>query len=124
LLRYATAGGTSTLLYVVLTLLLSGPLGLPIQIAIVVAYVLAVVVNFLLQRRFVFRHDGEFALPVRHQVGYYVVVGLVVVGASAAATTWLPDLLGVSEQLIYLGTVLLTPLFTYTVFRLRVFRPA
>jgi putative flippase GtrA len=124
LVRYATAGGTSALLYVVLTLLLSGPVGLPIQAAITIAYVLAVLVNFALQRHFVFRHDGEFALPVHHQAAYYVLVGVVVVGGSAAATTWLPSLLDVSEQTVYLGTVAVTPLFTYAVFRLKVFRPA
>jgi putative flippase GtrA len=124
LVRYGTAGGTSALLYVALTLLLSGPVGLPIQVAIPPAYVLAVVVNFALQRHFVFQHDGDFALPIHHQAGYYVFVGLVVVGGSAAATTWLPPLLGVSEEAVYLGTVVVTPFFTYAVFRLRVFRPA
>jgi putative flippase GtrA len=124
LVRYAAAGGTSALLYVVLTLLLAGPVGLPIQVAIPPAYVLAVIVNFALQRHFVFRHNGDFALPIHHQAGYYVVVGVIVVGGSAAATTWLPPLLDVSEEAVYLGTVVLTPLFTYAVFRLRVFRPA
>jgi len=124
LLRYATAGGTSALLYVGLTLLISGPVGLSIQVAILIAYVLAVVVNFLLQRHFVFRHEGDFALPPHRQALYYVLVGVIVVGGSAAATTWLPDLLGVSEQAVYIGTVAVTPLLTYTVFRFRVFRRA
>jgi putative flippase GtrA len=123
-LRYGVAGLTSTLVYVTLTLLLSGPVGLPIQLGIAIGYLCAIVVNFLLQRHFVFRHAGDFALSTRHQAGYYVLVGAVVVGGSAAATTWLPDVLGTSARLVYFGTVLVTPLFTYTVFRLRAFHSA
>lgn len=124
ILRYAIAGSASAMLYVGVTLAASGPLGVPIQLAILVAYVIAVIVNFLLQRHFVFGHTDDFVLPARRQALYYVFVGIIVVGGSAAATTWLPDLLGVSEHAVYIGTVVVTPLLTYTVFRFRVFRAA
>lgn len=119
--RYVIATGTTTLLYVGLTLGLSGLSGAPIQIAIPIAYVTAVVINFILQRRFVFPHGEEFALPVYHQARYFVLVGLFIVGFSIAATTVLPPLLGISEQVAYLGTVVVTPLVTFTVLRTWVF---
>ena len=57
-MRYAISGSSSTLTYIALTLLVSGPLGVPIQIAIPVSYAMALVLNFTLQRHFVFPSQG------------------------------------------------------------------
>ena len=63
-LRYAISGSSSTLTYIALTLLLSGPADIPIQIAIPVSYVTALVLNFTLQRRFVFPTDEDLVLTI------------------------------------------------------------
>jgi putative flippase GtrA len=84
-----------------LTLLLSRPAGLPIQLAILVAYVLAVALHFLLQRAFVVRAQSTFVLSTREQLARYRLIGVVQYVVSASTTTLLPSILGVSEQIVY-----------------------
>jgi putative flippase GtrA len=123
LLRYAAAGGAVGLLYVGGTLLLSGPVGLPIQAAIPIAYLLAVACHFLLQRLFVFRHDGGFALSVREQIVRYLLIAATQYPATAALTALLPALFGLSEQVAYLITVAVISVTFFFVLRWRVFHP-
>ena len=122
-LRFAVVGATVAGVYVGLTLLLSGPLGIAIEIAILVAYVLAVILHFLLQRHVVFRGTGEFALSVRAQVRRYVVIGLVQYTLTAAATNLLPGPLNLSEQVVYVLTVIVISAMTFLFLRTRVFHP-
>src|SRR4051812_34831471 len=61
-LRFVVSGATVAVVYLGLGLLLSGPLGVPIQVAIPVSYVLSVLLNYTLQRTFVFAHSETFAL--------------------------------------------------------------
>lgn len=93
------------LVYVLGTLLLNGPLGLPIQLAVLLAYTVAVTLHFSMQRWFVFAHVAEFHLSVAAQLRSYVVIGGVQYALTALATTFLPDALGVSETVVYLGCV-------------------
>jgi putative flippase GtrA len=118
--RYGLAGACVAVVYVGLTLLLSGPLGVPIQAAILVALVVAVVVHFCFQRFFVFR-GAPFALSVRDQAGRYLVITAVQYALTAATTTFLPGLLGVSEQVVYLGTVITISTTGFVVLRTHVF---
>jgi putative flippase GtrA len=99
--RYAIAGATVFGTYVACTLLFSGPLGIPIAIAIAIAYVLSVSLHFCLQRFFVFRDRTEFALATHHQIGRYIVIGGVQYCITATLTAVLPGWLGVSEQIVY-----------------------
>ena len=55
------SGGTVAAVYLGLGLLLSGPFGVLIQIAIPVSYVISVLFNYS-TRWFVFAHSDEFAL--------------------------------------------------------------
>jgi putative flippase GtrA len=121
--RYAVAGAVVALVYVGGTLLLSGPVGLPIQAAIPIAYVVAVALHFVLQRTFVFRHDGDFALSVHEQVVRYVLIAATQYPATAALTALLPELTGVSDQVAYLITVALISLTFFFVLRGGVFHP-
>jgi putative flippase GtrA len=122
-LRYAAAGGVVGLLYVGGTLLLSGPVGLPIQAAIPIAYGVAVACHFLLQRLFVFRHDGGFALSVREQIVRYLLIAATQYPATAALTALLPALFGISEQVAYLITVAVISVTFFFVLRWGVFHP-
>lgn len=106
-LRYVAVGTTAAVAYIGLTLLFSGPVGLPMWIAIALGYTLAVVLHFLLQRHFVFSHVGEFALPLRVQVPRYAAVGAMQYAITTTATATLPDVLGVSEQAFYVAITLL-----------------
>lgn len=120
-LRYAVSGSTSTLLYIVLTLLLDGPGDLPIQVAIPVAYALALVVNFTLQRRFVFPTSEGFALAPRAQLARYVAAVLVQYAITATVTAKVPGWLGVPEADVYVVTVLCLAVCAFLTLRSVVF---
>jgi putative flippase GtrA len=109
--------------YVGGTLLLSGPVGLPIQAAIPIAYAVAVAFHFLLQRVFVFRHDGGFALSVREQVVRYLLIAATQYPATAALTALLPAIFDLSDQVAYLITAAIISLTSFFVLRLGVFHP-
>lgn len=110
-------------MYTGLTLLLSAPLGVPIQLAIPVSFALAIVAHFLLQRYFVFHDAEEFAISWHGQAARYVVICSVQYLITATATGVLPQVLGTSEQLVYLVTVLIISVATFLVLRTRVFHP-
>jgi putative flippase GtrA len=122
-LRYAISGSFSTLTYIALTLLVSGPLGVPIQIAIPISYATALVLNFLLQRHFVFATDGGFALQRGAQLRRYVSAVLVQYAVTATSTAVLPDLLGVPEPDVYVVTVLVLAVLAFLTLRSLVFHP-
>jgi putative flippase GtrA len=121
--RYGLAGLLVAGTYLGTTLLLNGVIGVPIQIAIPVAYVLAICLHFNLQRHFVFRHVDVFALNVRQQIGRYVMIGAVQYPLTALATAFLPGLLGVSERVMFVIITLLIALCTFLVLRMHVFHP-
>src|SRR4051794_2197315 len=104
LLRYAAAGAAVFAVYVGGTFLLSGPVGAPIQVAIAIAYVVAIAFHFVLQRVFVFADHDQFTQPLGAQIRAYLVLGAAQYAVTAAATTWLPGLLDVPERAVYLVT--------------------
>jgi putative flippase GtrA len=123
LVRYGIAGATVAVVYIGLTLLLSGPVGLPIQAAIPIAYVTAITVHFTLQRWFVFHDAGAFALVMHHQVGRYLAIGLVQYATTAAATAVLPSVLGLPEKVVYVAAVGVLSVGSFVLLRTSVFHP-
>jgi putative flippase GtrA len=123
-LRYAVSGSFSTLAYIALTLIVSGPLDVPIQIAIPVSYATALVLNFTLQRHFVFPTDDGFALERGAQLRRYVPAVLVQYGITATSTAVLPRLFGVPERDVYVVTVLVLAVLAFLTLRSLVFHPA
>jgi putative flippase GtrA len=122
--RYGLAGLVVGAVYVGLTLVLSGPAGLPIQFVIPFSLAVAVAVHFALQRRFVFVDRSSFALSGAEQARRYLVIVAIQYVVTAAATAILPELLGTTEQLAYLGTVAVISLTTFLFLRSRVFHAA
>lgn len=120
-LRFVFSGGTVAVVYLGLGLLLSGPLGVPIQIAIPVSYVISVLFNYSMQRWFVFAHSDEFALSRQAQFIRYVQIGAAQYVLTALATAVLPDVLGLDEQVVYVATALIAAVITFIVLRLVVF---
>jgi putative flippase GtrA len=123
-LRYAINGSATTLLYIALTLLFEGPGGVPIQVAIPVAYILSLCVNFTLQRVFVFANATGFALSRRAQLTRYGAAVLIQYVITATATAKLPGLLNISERYAYVGTVLCLALCAFLTLRSVVFHAA
>jgi putative flippase GtrA len=122
LVRYGISGVVVASLYIGATLLLSGPVGLPIALAIAIAIVLALTTHFILQRHFVFREE-DFALSAGAQVRRYAVMGAVQWAVASLATSVLPDLLDLSEQVVYVAVTAVTSLVIFVVLRKRIFHP-
>jgi putative flippase GtrA len=121
--RFAVSGGTVTLVYLATTSVLAEVVGMPFQAALAIGFCVGLVVHFNLQRLFVWTHHEEFALPLSHQIGRYLAVAAVQYGVTAASTALLPSALGVSTEIIYLGTVAVVIGTNFLVFRNRIFHP-
>jgi putative flippase GtrA len=98
--------------------------GIPLQVAIPIAFVLTATMQFTLQRKFVFRHVDEFAFSVRKQVIWYLVVGSIQYPTTALGTFVLPKLLGISDRIAFLSTSLAFSVVFFLFIRGRVFHPA
>lgn len=118
--RFVIAGSTVAATYLGLTLLLSGPGGVAIQIAIPIAYVTSVCLHFALQRWFVFAREA-FALPMRQQVLRYIPMGGAQYAFTATMTAVLPGVLDLPEQAVYVAAALVASAATFLFLRGSVF---
>lgn len=107
--------------YLAIPLFLNGVMGVPIQVAIPLAYVLAVTLHFNLQRHFVFRHVDAFALSVRQQIGRYVAIGAIQYPTTALAIAFLPELLGVSQRVMFVIVTISISIVFFLILRGHVF---
>jgi putative flippase GtrA len=119
--RYGIAGISVALLTIGLPILLNSQFGFPLEACIPFTYVLGVVLQFTLQRVFVFRHVTEFALPIRRQILWYLVIIAIQYPTNAAATALLPSWLGLSERLVYIGVTPSIAVLTLLFLRANVF---
>jgi len=119
--RYALAGGTVALVYLLTTLLLAEVVGLPFQAALAIGFCVGLMVHFSLQRLFVWTHHEEFALPLHHQAGRYLLVAGIQYGVTVASTSLLPPLLGIPVEVVYLATVAVVVCANFLVFRHGIF---
>lgn len=119
--RFALAGATVALIYLSTTIVLADVVGLPFQMALAIGYSIGLVVHFTLQRIFVWTHHDEFALPLRHQAGRYLIAAAVQYGVTAASTSLLPAALGVSTEVVYLVTVMVVVSTNFLIFRHGIF---
>jgi putative flippase GtrA len=120
-LRYGISGAIVASVYLAIPLVLNGVFGVEIQIAIPIAYVLAVSLHFNLQRRFVFRHVERFALSPRQQIGRYVAIGAIQYPTTALAIAFLPSVLGVSARVMFVITTLFISITFFLILRGHVF---
>lgn len=119
--RFAIAGGTVALVYLLTTTVLAEIVGTPFQLALAIGFCVGLFVHFTLQRTFVWVHHEEFALPLRHQIGRYLVAAAVQYGVTAASTDLLPGALGVPTEIVYLATVAVVLSTNFLVFRHGIF---
>ena len=105
------------------TTLLADVAGLPFPLALFVGACVAVLVHFTLQRVFVWVHSEAFALPLHHQAGRYLLIVGVQYVCTVASTSFLPSVVGVSTEAVYLGTVVIFSVANFLVFRNRIFHP-
>jgi putative flippase GtrA len=115
--RFAVAGGVVALIYLTTTTVLAEVFGVPFQVALIIGTAAGLVAHFTLQRLFVWVHHEEFALGLHAQVGRYLMVAAVQYGLTAAATSVLPDALGVPVTPVYLVTALTLAMLNFLIFR-------
>jgi putative flippase GtrA len=120
-LRYVCTGLGVSLVYISVTTVLSVVVHMRFQVALVIGWCAAVSVHFTLQRTFVWAREQRFALPFGRQIGRYLLVAVSQLGVTAASTTFLPPLLGISSELVYLATGAAITVVNFLVFRKGVF---
>jgi len=109
------------LVYLGSTTVLAEVVGLPFQAALAIGFSLGLVVHFTLQRLFVWTHHEEFALPLSHQIGRYLIAAAAQYGVTAASTGLLPSALGISAEIVYLATVAVVLSSNFLLFRHGIF---
>ena len=119
--RFALSGGAIALVYLATTTILASVVGLPFQVALAIGFSVSIALHFTLQRLFVWSHHEEFALPLGHQVGRYLLVAAVQYGVTAASTAVLPSALGIPTEIVYLATVAVVLSVNFLVFRNAIF---
>jgi putative flippase GtrA len=121
--RYALAGAFVALVYLLTTTFFAVVVGLPFEEALALGFTLQLAVHFTLQRTFVWVHDQEFALPFQHQAGRYLAVAGAQLGVTAASTSLLPSVLGLSAEVVYLMTAGVLVIANFLLLRNVVFHP-
>jgi putative flippase GtrA len=119
--RYVLAGGTVAAVYLLTTLILAELIGLPFQVALGIGFFIGLLVHFSLQRLFVWIHHEEFALPLHHQAGRYLLVAGIQYGVTVASTSLLPSLLGIPVEIVYLTTAAVLVCANFLLFRYGIF---
>ena len=117
LVRFGLTGALVFAVYTGGTLLLSGPLGVPIVVAIGIAFVLALVLNFSMQRHFVFLDHDTFALGMRAQFTRYLLAAAINYAITSVIVLTVPQAPGLSQQLVFVLTAMVMSLVTFTVVR-------
>jgi putative flippase GtrA len=120
-LRFGASGALTAVTYLGGTLLLSGPLGISLQIAILVAYALSLCLHFTLQRYVVFRDHDRFELELHRQAGRYLAVAGAQYAFTATVIAVVPGLLHVDERVVYVVTALFAATVSFVLLRTRVF---
>ena len=122
-IRFLMVGGTVALVYLALTTILATVVGLPFELALVLAFGTSIALHFTLQRHFVWVHHERFALSLRSQAARFLVLAGVQYGITALATGVLPGVLHVRTEYVYLATFAVVTPATFLIFRHRVFHP-
>jgi putative flippase GtrA len=118
--RFVISGGLVAVLYVsVMTGLVL--LGTPTQIALPIAYGLALVLNFTLNRRFVFASHHGYVLHLSSQGRRYLGVTLTSYAITAVALATLPSALDAPRLAVYYAVTAVLSLTNFLLLRRFVF---
>jgi putative flippase GtrA len=113
--RYLLAGAFITVLYLSITtgLRLAGA---PWWLAIAVGYVVATSTHFVLHRRFVFRREQGFQLPLEQQLPRFVLFVICQYAVTATAMTVLPD-----SIFVFFGVAAAVTVTSFVILRTKLF---
>lgn len=104
----------------IVTLMVLG--GVPIQLALALAYVVALLTHFTMNRQWVFASDSGYALHFSGQGGRYLLVAALSYAGTAISVAVLPDPLGVPELAVFVVATCAMALVSFTLLHLWVFR--
>jgi putative flippase GtrA len=122
--RFALAGGFGVIVYVLTTTLAAEVADLPFQVALGLGFYVALSVNFVSQRHFVWVKAERYALPIRRQAGRFVLLACVQYGLTALGTLLLPRALGLPTEVVYLAMIAALSLINFLLLRDRIFHTA
>jgi putative flippase GtrA len=118
--RFVAVGGFITVLYLCVTAGLRFA-GAPWWLAIAVGYAVATSTHFVLHRTVVFRREQGFALPLSRQLPRFVAVVCAQYAVTTLAMTYLPDLLGLPELLVFVCVAGVVTVVSFTLLRTKLF---
>jgi putative flippase GtrA len=98
--------------------------GIPIQLALALGYVVALVVHFTMNRQWVFAADAGYALHVSAQGMRYLVCAGLSYAVTAIAVAVLPGLLGLPELAVFFLSAIGMAGITFVMLNFWVFRSA
>jgi putative flippase GtrA len=119
-LRFATSGGMVALVYMAITTGLL-QLGVAVQLSLIVGYLAGLVLNFSLNRQFVFVQSGEFAQRLSAQALRFLVVALLAYGVTAIALAVLPEALDISPITVFIVVTIIVSAVNFLILRAWVF---
>ena len=120
-IRFILAGGIVAIVSLTTTITLADGVGLPFQLALVLAIIVAVTLHFTLQRFLVWRTHEAFVHAFHQQLWRFLAVVGTQYVITAAITATVPALLGVPVTAVYFGTLVAVAASNFFVFR-RIFR--
>jgi putative flippase GtrA len=121
--RYVISGAIVGFVSIASTITLAEAVGLRFEVAFAIGFLTSIVVQFTLQRLFVWAHSDGFALAMHHQLTRYLPIALGNYGLIAASIAVLPHLLGIATVLVYLASAAVLTIVSFVLFRTRVFHP-
>jgi putative flippase GtrA len=113
--RYVLAGAFITVLYLCVTTALHLA-GAAWWLAIAVGYMIATSTHFVLHRRFVFRREEGFQLPLEQQLPRFVLFVICQYAVTATAMTLLPDSL-----FVFFGVAATVTVASFLILRTKLF---
>lgn len=116
-LRFAIVGAASSLIYAVIAMLLVGGLEIAPKIASVVAYLVALPLNFLANRSFAFQSAGELKVDATR----YALLHAAGMAIAFVSMSFAVDYLGGNYLIGVAITVVLVPAFNFLVANFWVF---
>lgn len=120
--RFALSGVAVQGVYAALMAVLLLGVDLPRQVALVVAYLGALIVHFTLNRQFVFAPGDGYAHGLSSHGKRYVLTAIVVYGITASGLAVLPEALGLAPYLVWLLVTMVIAVLNFLLLGRFVFR--
>ena len=98
--------------------------GVPIQLALALAYAVALVLHFTLNRQWVFAADSGYALHFSAQGVRYLIAAAISYAGTAVGVAVLPGALGIPDLAAFFLMTAVMACITFAILHLWVFRPA